>query len=152
MSDVFAKLEQATAVVDLLEVQGWLTGWGEFSKRGNGSGHLGYQSPCAIIMRDNVEQASSRPVMWNMDDQAYYTLIERALSVLRQSDDRKHNMWARIIKRYYVYGMSYRRISASIVSEYEHGAGTSKRSHVRKVQGHLMDAERFVYEFILEGV
>lgn len=152
MTDVFKQLEQATAVIDLLEVQGWLTGWGEFSKRGDGAGHLGYQSPCAIIMRDNVEQASSRPILWDMSDQAYYTLIERALSELRQSNNRKYIMWAKIIKHYYVYGMSYRRISESVVSEYEHGAGTQKRSHVRKVQSYLMDAERFIYNFILEGV
>ena len=59
-------------------------------------------------------------------------------------------MWASIIKRYYLYGMSYTRLSKSVVSEYEHGEGTTKRSHVRKVQEYLSNAERHIYEAILE--
>ncbi|MGA6101764.1 hypothetical protein ACPESL_06225 [Psychrobacter pocilloporae] len=148
MSDTIEK----SAVTDLLEVQGWLTGWGDFCNRGTVGGHLGYQSPCAIIMRDNVEQqsASARPVLWNMDDQAYYTLIDRELAGMKQSGDKELMMWASLIRRYYLYGMSYTRLSKSVVSEYEHGKGTTIQSHVRKVQRHLANAERHIYEAILE--
>lgn len=151
MSDTIEK----SAVTDLLEVQGWLTGWGDFcNNRGTIGGHLGYQSPCAIIMRDNVEQqsASIRPVLWNMDDQAYYTLIDRELAGMRQSGDKELMMWASLIRRYYLYGMSYTRLSKSVVSEYEHGKGTTIQAHVRKVQRHLSNAERHIYEAILELV
>ena len=85
-----------------------------------------------------------------MDDQAYYTLIDRELAGMRQSGDKELMMWASIIKRYYLYGMSYTRLSKSVVSEYEHGEGTTKRSHVRKVQEYLSNAERHIYEAILE--
>ena len=34
----------------------------------------------------------------------------------------------------------------------KHGAGTTKQSHVRKVQEHLANAERHIYEAILELV
>ena len=148
MSDTIEK----SAVTDLLEVQGWLTGWGDFCNRGTVGGHLGYQSPCAIIMRDNVEQqsASIRPVLWDMDDQAYYTLIDRELAGMRQSGDKELVMWASLIRRYYLYGMSYTRLSKSVVSEYEHGEGTTIQAHVRKVQRHLSNAERHIYEAILE--
>lgn len=150
MTDVFERLEQATAIIDLLEVQGWLTGWGDYSNRGSGNGNLGYQSPSAIIMRDNVEQQhSSRPVLFDMDDEAYYTLIERELSCLRQSTDKKLNLWAKMIKGYYLYRQSYTQLSKSTVSKYEHGAGTNKQSHVRKVQEHLSNAERHIYNVIL---
>ena len=59
-------------------------------------------------------------------------------------------MWAKIIRHYYLYGMSYTKLSKSVVSEYEHGAGTTKQSHVRKVQKHLSNAERHIYEAVLE--
>lgn len=148
MSDTIDK----TDVIDLLEVQSWLTGWGDFCRRDMGGANLGYQSPCAIIMRDNVEQqsASVRPVLWNMDDQAYYTLIDRELAGMRQSGDKELMMWASLIRRYYLYGMSYTRLSKSVVSEYEHGKGTTVQTHVRKVQRHLANAERHIYEAILE--
>ena len=149
MSDTIEK----SAVTDLLEVQGWLTGWGSFcNNRGSIGGHLGYQSPYAIIMRDNVEQqsASIRPVLWNMDDQAYYTLIDRELAGMRQSGDKELMMWASIIRRYYLYGMSYTRLSKSVVSKYEHGEDTKIQSDVRKVKKYLSHAERHIYEAILE--
>ena len=149
MSDTINKNSE----IDLLEVQSWLTGWGEFcNDRGAVGGHLGYQSPCAIIMRDNVEQqsASIRPVLWNMEDQAYYTLIDRELAGMKRSGDKELMMWASLIRRYYLYGMSYTRLSKSVVSEYEHGKGTTVQSHVRKVQRHLSNAERHIYEAILE--
>lgn len=148
MSDTIDK----TDVIDLLEVQSWLTGWGDFCRRDTAGANLGYRSPCAIIMRDNVEQqsASSRPVLWNMDDQAYYTLIDRELAGMKQSGDKELMMWASLIRRYYLYGMSYTRLSKSVVSEYEHGKGTTIQSHVRKVQRHLANAERHIYEAILE--
>lgn len=147
MSDTIEKI----AVIDLLEVQGWLTGWGDFCKRETVGSHLGYQSPCAIIMRDNVQQqsASIRPVLWNMDDQAYYTLIDRELAGMRQSGDKELMMWASIIRRYYLYGMSYTRLSKSVVSKYRHGEGTTKQSDVRTVQKLLSNAERHIYEAIL---
>ena len=150
MNDTIEK----SAVTDLLEVQGWLTGWGDFCNRETIGSHLGYQSSCAIIMRDNVEQqsASIRPVLWNMDDQAYYTLIDRDLAGMRQSGDKELMMWASLIRRYYLYGMSYTRLSKSVVSKYEHGEGTTIQSHVRKVQRHLGNAERHIYEAILELV
>lgn len=148
MSDTIEK----SAVTDLLEVQGWLTGWGDFCNRDTVGGHLGYQSPCAIIMRDNVEQqsASIRPVLWNMDDQAYYTLIDRELAGMRQSGDKELMMWASLIRRYYLYGMSYTRLSKSVVSKYEHGEDTKIQSDVRKVKKYLSHAERHIYEAILE--
>lgn len=149
MSDTTEKTE----VIGLLEVQGWLTGWGDFcNNRGTVGAHLGYKSPMAKILCNNVQQsrASIRPVLWNMDDQAYYTLIDRELAGMRQSGDKELMMWASIIKRYYLYGMSYTRLSKSVVSEYEHGKGTTKRSHVRKVQEYLSNAERHIYEAILE--
>ena len=150
MSDTIEK----SAVTDLLEVQGWLTGWGDFCNRETIGSHLGYQSSCAIIMRDNVEQqsASIRPVLWNMDDQAYYTLIDRELAGMRQSGDKELMMWASLIRRYYLYGMSYTRLSKSVVSKYEYGEGTTIQAHVRKVQRHLSNAERHIYEAILELV
>ena len=152
MTDVFEKLVDATAILDLLEVQGWLTGWGDYCNRETVGGNLGYQSPCEIIMRDNVQQqsASIRPVLWNMDDQAYYTLIDKELAGMRQSNDRELVMWAKIIRQYYLYNMSYTKLSKHVVSAYEHGAGTTIQTHVRKVQKHLSNAERHIYEAILE--
>lgn len=139
------------AVIDLLEVQSWLTGWGDFCNRGSVGSHLGYRSPMANILSNNVQQSAGiRPVLWNMDDQAYYTLIDRELAGMKQSGDKELIMWAKIIKHYYLYGMSYTKLSKSVVSEYEHGAGTTKQCHVRKVQKHLSDAERHIYEAILE--
>lgn len=148
MSETIEKIE----AVDVLEVQSWLTGWGDFCNRERVGSHLGYKSPMAKILCNNVQQsrASIRPVLWNMDDQAYYTLIDRELAGMRQSGDKELMMWASIIKRYYLYGMSYTRLSKSVVSEYEHGKGTTKRSHVRKVQEYLSNAERHIYEAILE--
>lgn len=148
MSDTIDK----TDVVDLLEVQGWLTGWGDFcNNRGTVGGHLGYQSPCAIIMRDNVEQqsASARPVLWNMDDQAYYTLIDRELAGMKQSGDKELMMWASLIRCYYLYGMPYRKLSKSVLSKYIH-KDSGKICDVRRVKKHLAYAERHIYEAILE--
>ncbi|MGE6327830.1 hypothetical protein [Psychrobacter pacificensis] len=138
-------------VIDLLEVQSWLTGWGDYCNRGTVGGHLGYQSPMAKVLDNNVQQSRerSRPVLWNMDDQAYYTLIDRELAGMKQSGDKELMMWAKIIKHYYLYSMSYTKLSKSVVSEYEHGEGTTKRSHVRKVKEHLGNAERHIYEAIL---
>lgn len=154
MTDVFEQLEQATAILDLLEVQSWLEGWGDYSRRGSNWAHLGYQSPCANIMRDNVQQGASgsRPLLFDMDDEAYYTLIERELGQMRTSLDPVLNMWAKIIKQYYLYKYSYTKLSKETVSKFEHGAGTTKQSHVRKVQRHLSNAERHIYEAILELV
>lgn len=150
MSDTIEK----SAVTDLLEVQGWLTGWGDFCNRERVGSHLGYKSPMAKILRNNVQQSRerSRPVLWNMDDQAYYTLIDRELAGMRQSGDKELMMWASIIKRYYLYGMSYTRLSKSVVSEYEHGEDTKIQSDVRKVKKYLSHAERHIYEAILELV
>lgn len=138
--------------IDLLEVQSWLTGWGDFCNREKVGGHLGYQSPMAKVLSDNVQQSRerSRPVLWDMNEEAYYTLIDRELGGMRQSGDKELMMWAKIIKYYYLYGMSYTKLSKSVVSDYEHGAGTTKRSHVRKVQKHLSNAERHIYEAVLE--
>ena len=138
-------------VIDLLEVQSWLTGWGDYCNRGTVGGHLGYQSPMAKVLDNNVQQSRerSRPVLWNMDDQAYYTLIDRELAGMKQSGDKELMMWAKIIRHYYLYSMSYTKLSKSVVSEYEHGEGTTKRSHVRKVKEHLGNAERHIYEAIL---
>lgn len=146
MSDTIDK------TVDLLEVQGWLTGWGDFCSHETVGGHLGYQSPMAEILRNNVQQsrASSRPVLWNMDDQAYYTLIDRELAGMKQSGDKELMMWATLIRRYYLYGMSYTRLSKSVVSQHEYGEGTKIQAHIRKVQRHLANAERHIYEAILE--
>ena len=112
---------------------------------------MGYQSPMAKVLNNNVQQSRerSRPVLWNMDDQAYYTLIDRELAGMRQSGDKELMMWAKIIRHYYLYGMSYTKLSKSVVSEYEHGEGTTKRSHVRKVREHLGNAERHIYEAVL---
>lgn len=150
MTDVIEQV-QTTEILDLLEVQSWLEGWGDYNRRGSSGASLGYQSPCAIIMRDNVQggRASTRPILFNMDDEAYYTLIERELGNMRTSNDKERNLWASLIKRYYLYGESYTRLSKSTVSKYEHGAGTTKRSHVRKVQQHLSNAERHIYNVIL---
>ncbi len=148
MSETIEKDE----VVDVLEVQSWLTGWGDFCNREKVGGHLGYQSPMAKVLIDNVQQSRerSRPVLWDMNDEAYYTLIDRELGGMRQSGDKELMMWAKIIRHYYLYGMSYTKLSKSVVSEYEHGAGTTKQSHVRKVQKHLSNAERHIYEAVLE--
>lgn len=148
MSNNTGKIE----AIDLLEVQSWLTGWGDFCNREKVGGHLGYQSPMAKILNNNVQQSRerSRPVLWDMNDEAYYTLIDRELGGMKQSGDKELMMWAKIIKHYYLYGMSYTKLSKSVVSEYEHGAGTTKQSHVRKVQEHLSNAERHIYEAVLE--
>lgn len=148
MSNDIGKIE----ATDLLEVQSWLTGWGDYCNRGTVGGHLGYQSPMAKVLSDNVQQSRerSRPVLWDMNDEAYYTLIDRELGGMRQSGDKELMMWAKIIRHYYLYGMSYTKLSKSVVSEYEHGAGTTKQSHVRKVQKHLSNAERHIYEAVLE--
>lgn len=156
MSDTIEK----SVVTDLLEVQSWLEGWGDYTNRSSGGGNLGYQSPMANMIYNNVQQNhGSRPILFNMDDEAYYTLIERELGRLRSPGvkdqdltavQRRHRMWASLIKRYYVYRESYTRLSKSVVSKYEHGEGTVKRSHVRKVQEYLSDAERHIYEAILE--
>ena len=124
----------------------------EFCSREKVGGHLGYQSPMAKVLNDNVQQSRerSRPVLWDMNDQAYYTLIDRELAGMRQSGDKELVMWSKIIKHYYLYGMSYTKLSKSVVSEYEHGAGTTKQSHVRKVQKHLSNAELHIYEAVLE--
>lgn len=137
--------------IDLLEVQSWLTGWGDFCNREKVGGHLGYQSPMAKILCNNVQQSRerSRPVLWDMNDEAYYTLIDRELAGMKQSGDKELVMWAKIIRHYYLYGMSYTKISKSVVSEYEHGEDTTKHSHVRKVREHLGNAERHIYEAIL---
>lgn len=147
MSNDIGKIE----ATDLLEVQSWLTGWGDYCNRGTVGGHLGYQSPMAKVLNNNVQQSSTRtrPMLWNMDDQAYYTLIDRELAGMRQSGDKELMMWAKIIRHYYLYGMSYTKLSKSVVSEYEHGEGTTKRSHVRKVREHLGNAERHIYEAVL---
>lgn len=147
MSNNTVKIE----AIDLLEVQSWLTGWGDYNNRETVGSHLGYQSPMAKVLSDNVQQSRerSRPVLWNMDDQAYYTLIDRELGGMRQSGDKELMMWAKIIRHYYLYGMSYTKLSKSVVSEYEHGEGTTKRSHVRKVREHLGNAERHIYEAVL---
>lgn len=151
MTDVFERLEQATAILDLLEVQSWLEGWGDYSRRGSSVPNLGYPSPSGDILKDNVQQLSSvsRPVLFDMDDEAYYTLIERELGVMRTSSSVKMQMWSNIIKRYYLYRQSYTQLSKTTVSKYEHGAGTTKQSHVRKVQEHLSNAERHIYNVIL---
>ncbi|MFZ3075145.1 MAG: hypothetical protein WA114_03090 [Psychrobacter glacincola] len=148
MSNNTVKIES----IDLLEVQSWLTGWGDYNNRETVGGHLGYQSPMAKVLSDNVQQSRerSRPVLWDMNDEAYYTLIDRELGGMRQSGNKELMMWAKIIRHYYLYGMSYTKLSKSVVSEYEHGAGTTKQSHVRKVQKHLSNAERHIYEAILE--
>lgn len=148
MSNNTVKIE----AIDLLEVQSWLTGWGDFCNREKVGGHLGYQSPMAKVLSDNVQQSRerSRPVLWDMNDEAYYTLIDRELGGMRQSGDKELMMWAKIIRHYYLYGMSYTKLSKSVVSEYEHGTGTTKQSHVRKVQKHLSNAERHIYEAVLE--
>ena len=88
MSETIEKVE----AVDVLEVQSWLTGWGDFCNRERVGSHLGYKSPMAKILRNNVQQSRerSRPVLWNMDDQAYYTLIESELAGMRQSGDLHH--------------------------------------------------------------
>ena len=147
MSNDTGKIE----VIDLLEVQSWLTGWGDYCNREAVGGHLGYQSPMAKVLSDNVQQSRerSRPVLWDMNDEAYYTLIDRELAGMRQSGDKELMMWAKIIRHYYLYGMSYTKLSKSVVSEYEHGEGTTKRSHVRKVREHLGNAERHIYEAVL---
>lgn len=147
MSNDIGKIE----ATDLLEVQSWLTGWGDYCNRGTVGGHLGYQSPMAKVLNNNVQQSPTRtrPMLWNMDDQAYYTLIDRELAGMRQSGDKELMMWAKIIRHYYLYGMSYTKLSKSVVSEYEHGEGTTKRSHVRKVREHLGNAERHIYEAVL---
>lgn len=147
MSNNTVKIES----IDLLEVQSWLTGWGDYCNRGTVGGHLGYQSPMAKVLNNNVQQSPTRtrPILWNMDDQAYYTLIDRELAGMRQSGDKELMMWAKIIRHYYLYGMSYTKLSKSVVSEYEHGEGTTKRSHVRKVREHLGNAERHIYEAVL---
>ena len=147
MSNNTVKIES----IDLLEVQSWLTGWGDFCNREKVGGHLGYQSPMAKVLSDNVQQSRerSRPVLWDMNDEAYYTLIDRELGGMRQSGDKELMMWAKIIRHYYLYGMSYTKLSKSVVSEYEHGEGTTKRSHVRKVREHLGNAERHIYEAVL---
>lgn len=147
MSNNTVKIES----IDLLEVQSWLTGWGDYNNRETVGGHLGYQSPMAKVLSDNVQQSRerSRPVLWDMNDEAYYTLIDRELGGMRQSGNKELMMWAKIIRHYYLYGMSYTKLSKSVVSEYEHGAGTTKQSHVRKVQKHLSNAERHIYEAIL---
>lgn len=148
MSETIEKDE----MVDVLEVQSWLTGWGDFCNRERVGSHLGYKSPMAKILRNNVQQSRerSRPVLWDMNDEAYYTLIDRELAGMRTSGDKELMMWASLLRRYYLHGMSYTRLSKSVVSEYEHGEGTTKRSHVRKVQEHLSNAERHIYEAILE--
>ena len=148
MSNNTVKIES----IDLLEVQSWLTGWGDYNNRETVGGHLGYQSPMAKVLSDNVQQSRerSRPVLWDMNDEAYYTLIDRELGGMRQSGNKELMMWAKIIRHYYLYGMSYTKLSKSVVSEYEHGAGTTKQSHVRKVQKHLSNAERHIYEAVLE--
>lgn len=147
MSNNTGKVE----AIDLLEVQSWLTGWGDFCNREKVGGHLGYQSPMAKILCNNVQQncERNRPVLWDMNDEAYYTLIDRELGGMRQSGDKELMMWAKIIRHYYLYGMSYTKLSKSVVSEYEHGEGTTKRSHVRKVREHLGNAEQHIYEAIL---
>ncbi|GAB2638163.1 hypothetical protein [Psychrobacter pocilloporae] len=147
MSNDIGKIE----ATDLLEVQSWLTGWGDYCNRGTVGGHLGYQSPMAKVLNNNVQQSRerSRPVLWDMNDEAYYTLIDRELAGMRQSGDKELMMWAKIIRHYYLYGMSYTKLSKSVVSEYEHGEGTTKRSHVRKVREHLGNAERHIYEAVL---
>ena len=147
MSNNTGKIE----AIDLLEVQSWLTGWGDFCNREKVGGHLGYQSPMAKILNNNVQQSRerSRPVLWDMNDEAYYTLIDKELAGMKQSDDKELMMWAKIIRHYYLYGMSYTKLSKSVVSEYEHGEGTTKRSHVRKVRKHLGNAEQHIYEAIL---
>lgn len=147
MSSDIGKIE----ATDLLEVQSWLTGWGDYCNREAVGGHLGYQSPMAKVLNNNVQQSPTRtrPMLWNMDDQAYYTLIDRELAGMRQSGDKELMMWAKIIRHYYLYGMSYTKLSKSVVSEYEHGEGTTKRSHVRKVREHLGNAERHIYEAVL---
>ena len=113
--------------------------------------NLGCPSPSGDILKDNVQQLSSvsRPVLFDMDDEAYYTLIERELGVMRTSSSVKMQMWSNIIKRYYLYRQSYTQLSKTTVSKYEHGAGTTKQSHVRKVQEHLSNAERHIYNVIL---
>lgn len=148
MSNNTGKIEST----DLLEVQSWLTGWGDYCNRETVGGHLGYQSPMAKVLNNNVQQSRerSRPVLWDMNDEAYYTLIDRELAGMRQSGDKELMMWAKIIRHYYLYGMSYTKLSKSVVSEYEHGEGTTKRSHVRKVREHLGNAERHIYKAILE--
>lgn len=147
MSNNTVKIES----IDLLEVQSWLTGWGDYNNRETVGGHLGYQSPMAKVLSDNVQQSRerSRPVLWDMNDEAYYTLIDRELGGMRQSGNKELMMWAKIIRHYYLYGMSYTKLSKSVVSEYEHGAGTTKQSHVRKVREHLGNAERHIYEAVL---
>lgn len=145
-------MSNTSGKTDLLEVQSWLTGWGDYYNRGTVGGHLGYQSPMARVLNNNVQQnsAKTRPVLWNEDDQAYYTLIDRELAGMKQSGDNELMMWSKILRHYYLYGMSYTKLSESVVSEYEHGQGTTKRSHVRKVKKHLGNAEQHIYEAILE--
>ena len=137
---------------DLLEVQSWLEGWGDYNSRESNNNNLGYQSPCAILMRDNVQQSrgSIRPVLFDMDDEAYYTLIDRELGRMRISGDKELKMFASIIKRYYLYRMPYRRISKSVVSKYEYGNDTNITCHVRKVKAYLAEAERHIYCAILD--
>ncbi|WP_289047896.1 hypothetical protein [uncultured Psychrobacter sp.] len=61
MSNDTGKIE----VIDLLEVQSWLTGWGDYCNREAVGGHLGYQSPMAKVLNNNVQQSRerSRPVV-----------------------------------------------------------------------------------------
>ena len=150
MSETIEKDE----MVDVLEVQSWLTGWGDFCNRERVGSHLGYKSPMAKILRNNVQQSRerSRPVLWDMNDEAYYTLIDRELAGMRQSGDKELMMWASLIRRYYLYGMSYTRLSKSVVSKYEYGEDTKIQSDVRKVKKYLSHAERHIYEAILELV
>ena len=53
MSNDTGKIE----VIDLLEVQSWLTGWGDYCNREAVGGHLGYQSPMAKVLNNNVQHS-----------------------------------------------------------------------------------------------
>lgn len=136
--------------IDLAEISALLEEWGDWSRRGGNNHNLGYQSPSYLLMRDNVQQSrGSRPQLYDIDDEGYYTLIDRELGRMRTSHDRLLVMWASLIKRRYLYGMSYKRLSRSLVSKYEYGEDTKIFCHARKVQEHLAGAESYIYGKIL---
>ena len=147
MSNTTGKIE----AIDLLDVQGWLEGWGDYSNRGSYNNNLGYRSPNGDLLRDNVQRASRRPVLFDMNDEAYYTLIERELGAMRTSSDSKLRMWADLIKYYYLYRMSYTQVSKSVLSKYIHGPETTKMCRITKVQRELALAERLIYDAILRS-
>lgn len=136
--------------IDLSEIGALLEEWGDWSRRGGNNHNLGYQSPSYLLMRDNVQQNNSgRRQLYYVEDEGYYSLIERELGRMRTSHDRLLVMWSRLIKRRYVYGMSLKRLSKSLVSKYEYGEDTTVCCHARKVQAHLEGAEEYLYNALM---